>query len=516
MYAAEHARAHPERPALVMAASGQTLTYAEYEAACNALAQLFRDTGLRRGDHIAVFLENHPLLVVACGAAERTGLYYTLVNSSSTAEEVAYLVDDSTAQLVITSAAKAAVAAGLPRVCPRVRRWLMTDTDRPPPGYQRYSEAVAGFSGEPVPDEELGTAMLYSSGTTGRPKGVLRPLPAAHPGEALPVVEFVTWLFGFRAGQTYLSPAPLYHSAPQASVAATLRGGGTVVVMERFDPAHYLELLGRHRVTHSQLVPTMFVRLLKLPEEVRRDADVSSLEQVVHAAAPCPVPVKRAMLDWWGPIIREYYGATEANGFTLATAEDWLAHPGTVGRAVLGEAVILADDGTPCPVGTPGTIWFRGATNFSYWQDERKTADCMDEGGQLSTVGDVGYLDADGFLYLTDRKSYMIISGGVNVYPQETENLLVTHPKVYDAAVFGIPNAEMGEEVKAVVQPVEGSAADAELASELQAFCRAHLAPVKCPRSIDFVEELPRSATGKLYKRLLRDPYWEGHASVIS
>ena len=259
----------------------------------------------------------------------------------------------------------------------------------------------------------------------------------------------------------------------------------------------------------------MFSRMLKLPDDVRAAADVSSLEAIVHAAAPCPVQVKEQMIEWWGPIIWEYYGATEANGITLCNSEQWLAHRGTVGKAVLGEVVILDDDNVEQPTGTPGTVWFRGATNFEYFNDAEKTAENRVEGGQTSTVGDVGYLDEDGFLHLTDRKTYMIISGGVNIYPQETENLLITHPKVADAAVFGVPNEDLGEEVKAVVQPIDGVDGGPELERELIAFCREHLAHFKCPRTVDFEAELPRLPTGKLYKRILRDRYWEGHGKTI-
>jgi long-chain acyl-CoA synthetase len=374
---------------------------------------------------------------------------------------------------------------------------------------------VAGYPSEPVPDEQLGAAMLYSSGTTGRPKGILRPVPEIHPGTPLPLFQFLPNLWRMRDGMVYLSPAPLYHSAPQASVSVAIRLGSTSVIMEHFDPAQYLELVERYRVTHSQVVPTMFSRLLKLPDEVRAAADVSSLECIIHAAAPCPVPVKEKMIEWWGPIIVEYYAATEGNGFTFTTSEDWLAHRGTVGKALVGELVILDDDGKECPVGTSGTIYFRGATNFEYFNDPEKTAESRDETGNMSTVGDVGYVDEDGYLFLTDRKTYMIISGGMNVYPQETENLLVTHPKVMDAAVIGVPNEDLGEEVKAVVQPVPGVEPGPLLERELIAFCRDNLAHIKCPRSIDFEKELPRLPTGKLYKRLLRDRYWEGHATSI-
>jgi long-chain acyl-CoA synthetase len=515
MYAGDHAKSHPDQPAFIMATSGEVVTYGQFEAAANRLAHLFRDQGLRRRDHVAILMENNPRMLEVEGAAERTGLYYTTINSYLSADEVAYIVNDSEARVFVTSNAKREVAAELPALCPAVERWLMVDAGAPPEGYERYGDVVAQYPAEPVADEQLGAAMLYSSGTTGRPKGILRPLPDAHPGEPLPVMEFVKAMFGFREGMTYLSPAPLYHSAPQASVAAGVRLGATSVIMERFDPAQFLDLVRDHRVTHTQMVPTMFSRLLKLPEEVRASADTSSLEAVVHAAAPCPVPVKEQMIEWWGPIISEYYGATEANGFTYCTSEEWLAHRGTVGKAILGEVVILDEEGNRCPAGVSGTVWFKGATNFEYFNDPAKTAESRDDSGEMSTVGDVGYLDEDGYLFLTDRKSYMIISGGVNIYPQETENLLVTHPKVMDAAVLGVPNEDLGEEVKAVVQPALGIEPSPELERELIAFCRDNLAHYKCPRSVDFEEELPRLPTGKLYKRLLRDRYWEGHSTAI-
>jgi long-chain acyl-CoA synthetase len=515
MYAGDHAKARPDDPAIVMANSGEVLTFAQYEAAANRMAHLYRDLGLQRGDHVAFMIENNPRLLECEGGAERTGLYYTCINSYLSADEAAYIVNDSHAQVVVSSAALAGVANALPEMCPNVKRWLMVDDDSPPAPYESYAVVTAGYPSDNVADEQLGAAMLYSSGTTGRPKGILRPLPEMAPSTPLPVMEFVKFMFGVREGMHYLSPAPLYHSAPQASVSVALRLGAKAVVMERFDAARFLELVEEHRITHSQMVPTMFSRLLKLPEDVRAKADVSSLEAIVHAAAPCPVPVKEQMIEWWGPIIREYYGATEANGFTLCTSEEWLAHKGTVGKPILGEVLILDEDGKPCPTGTSGTVWFKGATSFEYFNDAEKTSESRNEAGDTSTVGDVGYLDEDGYLYLTDRKTYMIISGGVNIYPQETENLLITHPKVMDAAVLGVPNEDMGEEVKAVVQPADGVEPGPELERELIAFCQEHLARYKCPRSIDFEAELPRLPTGKLYKRLLRDRYWEGHTSSI-
>jgi long-chain acyl-CoA synthetase len=515
MYAKDHADAHPDQPALIMEPSGEVITFAEFEARANRLAHLFRARGLRRGDHVAYLLENHARYFELMAAAERTGVYYTCINSYLTPEEAAYIVDDCDAKVFISSVAKRETALGVAPLTPKVELFLMVDAEAEDGPYLPYDTVVGGQPDAAVDDEQLGAAMLYSSGTTGRPKGILRPLPEVHPSEPLPVMQFVTYMFGFRPGMTYLSPAPIYHSAPQASVAAALRLGATSVVMERFDPELFLSCVERHRVTHSQLVPTMFSRMLKLPDETRLRHDVSSLERIVHAAAPCPVPVKEAMIEWWGPIITEYYGATEANGFTFCDSHEWLAHRGTVGKAILGTVHILDDDGNECPTGVSGTVWFEGATNFEYYNDPDKTAENRDETGTMSTVGDVGYLDDDGYLYLTDRKTYMIISGGVNIYPQECENLLITHPKVSDAAVIGVPNPDLGEEVKAVVQPMPGVQAGPELERELLAFCAEHLARFKCPRSIDFEPELPRLPTGKLYKRLLRDRYWAEHTTRI-
>ncbi|MBV8559632.1 MAG: AMP-binding protein [Acidimicrobiia bacterium] len=515
MFAREFAVAEPDKPAIVMARTGHTLTFGEYEAAADRVAQLFRDQGLERLDHVAFFMENNPRLLECQGGAERTGLYYTCINSYLSSAEAAYIVNDCQARVVISSAALAAVATELPGLCPGVERWLMADATAPPGPWESYEQVTAQYPAEPVADEQLGAAMLYSSGTTGQPKGIFRPLPECHPSTPLPLMAGIKILFGFQEGMTYLSPAPLYHSAPQASVSAALRLGATSVIMERFDAEEFLDLVGRYRITNSQMVPTMFSRLLKLPEDVRRAADVSSLRAIVHAAAPCPVPVKEQMIEWWGPVILEYYAATEGNGFTWCNSEEWLAHKGTVGKALGAEILILDDEGNECPTGTAGTIWFKGATNFEYFNDPEKTAASRNDQGDTSTVGDVGYLDEDGYLYLTDRKTYMIIAGGVNIYPQETEDLLITHPKVMDAAVFGVPNEDLGEEVKAVVQPAPGAGSGAELERELIAFCREHIAHYKCPRSVDFEDELPRLPTGKLYKRLLRDRYWEGHAAPI-
>jgi long-chain acyl-CoA synthetase len=331
----------------------------------------------------------------------------------------------------------------------------------------------------------------------------------------LPIFDALMGLWRFREDMIYLSPAPLYHAAPLLGVTGTIRMGGTAIIMEHFDPEQFLALVARHRVTHTQLVPTMFSRMLKLPEEVRRRYDVSSLEIAIHAAAPCPVPVKEQMIDWWGPIISEYYGATEGHGLSLCDTAEWLAHRGTVGRVLLGELHVLDEEMQPVPTGTPGTLWFKTASPFEYFKDPVKTNEARSQDGTMSTVGNVGYVDEDGYVYLTDRRTFMIISGGVNIYPQECENLLITHPEVADAAVFGVPNEDVGEEVKAVVQPMPGIRPTADFAEELIAFCRQHLAHIKCPRSIDFEEELPRLPTGKLYKRVLRDRYWGVRKSRI-
>jgi long-chain acyl-CoA synthetase len=498
-----------------MAGSGEILTYGELERRSNRLAHLLRANGLRRLDHYAIFMENNARYVECCAAGERAGLYYTCINSYLTPNELAYIVNNSESQILITSEAKRAVAMAALAQCPNVRLCLIADGAGDGAAVRNLDAVTAEFSDTPIADETLGIAMLYSSGTTGRPKGILRPLPEQLPAQGLPLYDFVMKLWRFRDGMTYLSPAPLYHAAPNGGVNLTIRRGGTAVIMEHFDPEQFLQLVERYRVTHTQLVPTMFSRMLKLPEDVRRRYDLSSLQIAIHAAAPCPVQVKQEIIDWWGPIVFEYYGMTEGSGFTACDSAEWLAHKGTVGRVLFGDLHILDEAMNPVPAGTVGTVWFRLGSSFEYFNDKARTAESLSPDGTMGTVGDVGYVDADGYLYLTDRAMFMIISGGVNVYPQECEDLLITHPKVADAAVFGVPNADLGEEVKAVVQPMPGVNPGVELAAELITFCREHLAHMKCPRSIDFAAELPRLPTGKLYKRLLRDRYWAGHISRI-
>jgi long-chain acyl-CoA synthetase len=515
MYPGVHAAARANQPAFIMAQSGEAVSYAELEARSNRLAHLFRARGLKRLDHYAIFMENNARYVECCGAGHRAGLYYTCVNSYLTPEELAFILDNSQSRILITSREKCETALAAMKQCPKVELCLIVDAPGAGAQVLNLDQATAAFPSTPIADERLGTAMLYSSGTTGRPKGVLRPLPDNPPSQPLPLFEFVRKLWRYRDGMIYLSPAPLYHSAPQAAVSCAIGQGATVIIMEHFDPESYLALIEKYRVTHSQLVPTMFSRMLKLPEEVRQRYDLSSLELAIHAAAPCPIGVKEQMIEWWGPIIQEYYGATEGLGFTACDSAEWLAHRGTVGKVMLGELHVLDEDMMPCPVGTPGKLWFKTATPFEYFNDPGKTADARSKDGAMSTVGDVGYVDGEGYLYLTDRATFMIICGGVNIYPQECENLLITHAKVADAAVFGVPNEDLGEEVKAVVQLVPGIEPGPAVVDELLAFCAQHLSRQKLPRSIDFADKLPRLPTGKLYKRVLRDRYWSGHKNRI-
>jgi long-chain acyl-CoA synthetase len=509
MYPGAQVEQHGSKPAVIMADTGWTQTFAELDAAANQLSRVLRMAGLEAGDHIALCLENHPRYLEVLWGCEYAGLIYTAISTRLTSEEAAYVVNDCGARAYITSTYKAELAAELLDETPNVELRLMLDGTVP--GYDAYEAALAAQPTTPFDGRLAGADMLYSSGTTGRPKGVL-PKVTATPLEerGMGVRGLLLLLFGMTDEKVYLSPAPLYHAAPLRFSMSSLSIGATVVVMSRFEPETLLADIERFRVTHTQLVPTMFVRLLKLPDDVRGRYDLSSLETVVHAAAPCPVEVKRAMIDWWGPVIHEYYAGTEGNGFVYCSSEMWLEHPGTVGFPINCMIHIVGDSGEELPVGEQGTVYFEGGTEFEYHNDPVKTAAARHPKG-WTTLGDVGYLDADNFLYLTDRKAYMIITGGVNVYPQEAENVLTLHPKVLDVAVFGVPHDEFGEEVKAVVQPVAMPRDDAEaagLAAELIAYCRSHLADVKCPRSVDFRDELPRHPTGKLYKRLLKDEYW--------
>jgi long-chain acyl-CoA synthetase len=516
MYPGAHVDSQPDKPAVIMASTGAVQTYAELDAAANRLSRVLRAAGVEPGDHVALCMENHPRYLEVAWGCHYAGAIYTAASSRLTSHELAYIINDCGAAVFITSAQLADQAAEVLAHTPGVTLRLMLDGTID--GYGSYEDAVAGASSEPLEGRIAGTDMLYSSGTTGLPKGIEQRF-TAEPLESTggAVTLLLGLLFGETADSVYLSPAPLYHAAPLRFCMSSHALGATVVVMEHFDAEEFLRLVERYRVTHTQVVPTMFVRLLRLPADARTRYDLSSLDCVIHAAAPCPVPVKQEIIEWLGPVVHEYYAGTEGNGFVYCNSEQWLAHPGTVGVPIGCTVHIVGPDGVELPAGESGTIFFESDMQFEYHNDPEKTASSRHPNG-WSTLGDVGYVDDDGFLYLTDRKAYMIISGGVNIYPQEAENVLVTHPKVVDVAVFGVPNEEFGEEVKAVVQPLEMPADTDEAAAlerELIAFCREHLADVKCPRSIDFRPDLPRHPTGKLYKRHLKDEYWAAAGRAI-
>jgi acyl-CoA synthetase (AMP-forming)/AMP-acid ligase II len=507
-----HARTHPDKIAYQMAGSGKAITYRELDELSNQGAHLFRKLGLRPGDHIALLMENRLAFMEICWAAQRSGLYYTAISRYLTQDEIAYIVKDCGAKVFITTPKCHEQVKGLVGQGDGPLLFMM---DEPADGFRSYDKQAITQPITPIADEVAGYDMLYSSGTTGRPKGIKKAFEGHAIDRPNPFLRLLCAnMCGMNADTIYLSPAPLYHAAPlRFNMMATVLGG-TSVIMESFDAEQFLKLVEKYEVTQSQLVPTMFVRMLKLPDEVRKRYDVSSLKGAIHAAAPCPVDVKANMIEWWGPILIEYYAGSEGNGVTVSTSQDWLTHRGTVGRAVVGKVKILDENDAELPVGEIGTVYFADAPAFIYHNDPEKTKHAYNARG-WSTLGDVGYLDDEGFLYLTDRKSYMIISGGVNIYPQETEDVLITHPDVADVAVFGVPNEEMGEEVKAVVQPHDMAKAGKALEEQLILFCRKHLSPIKCPRSVDFEAELPRTPTGKLVKRHLRERYWPKSAVRI-
>jgi long-chain acyl-CoA synthetase len=481
MYPGAHVASQPDKPAVIMASTGAVQTFAELDAAANRLSHVLRAAGVHPGDHVAICMENHPRYLEVAWGCHYAGAIYTATSSRLTSHELAYVIGDCGASVFITSMHLADQAADVVAHTPAVSLRLMLDGTIE--GYDSYEDAVAAASPEPLEARTAGVDMLYSSGTTGLPKGVERTFTAepleTTAGAVTPVLQF---LFGVTADSVYLSPAPLYHAAPLRFCMSSHALGATVVVMEHFDAEEFLQLIDRHRVTHTQVVPTMFVRLLRLPPDARTRYDLSSLQCVIHAAAPCPVPVKAEIIEWLGPVVHEYYAGTEGNGFVYCNSEQWLAHPGTVGVPIACTVHICGQDGEELPAGESGTIFFESGVQFEYHNDPEKTAGSRHPKG-WSTLGDVGYLDDDGFLYLTDRKAYMIISGGVNVYPQEAENVLVTQA--------------------------------AALERELIAFCREQLADVKCPRSIDFRPDLPRHPTGKLYKRHLKDEYWAAAGRAI-
>ncbi|MEV8613990.1 acyl-CoA synthetase [Amycolatopsis sp. NPDC051373] len=498
MYPGVHAEQFPGKPAVVVA-GGEVLTYGQLEERSARLARYLHEAGLRRGDHIALLSGNDPKVFEVYWAALRSGLYITAVNRHLSPGEVAYIVDDCGAEALIVSAGLADVAEAVVADTSKVRIRLAYRASVA--GYESYEDALASVSAEPLPEQPRGMDMLYSSGTTGRPKGIKPPLPERRvdePGDVYTAV-FGT-LYGFGPDTVYLSPAPVYHAAPLRFGGVVQALGGTVVLMEKFDAEQALSAIETHRVTHSQWVPTMFVRMLKLPEATRAKYDLSSQCAAVHAAAPCPIDVKRAMIDWWGPILHEYYSSTEGSGITFIDSEQWLRKPGSVGPAGVGVIRICGEHGEELPAGGIGTVYFeRDALPFAYHNDPGKTAEAQHpEHPTWTTTGDVGYVDEDGFLFLTDRKAFMIISGGVNIYPQEIENALTLHPKVLDVAVVGVPDAEMGEAVQAFVEPA--GEAGPGLGDELREYLRERIAHYKVPRAFTFVDRLPRTPTGKLVK----------------
>lgn len=501
------ARPDPDKVAFRMCESGRQVSFAELDAKANQVAHAVNHLGLQPGDHVAVLMNNCPELLELCFGMDRSGVYYTLISTRLTAQEISYIVKDCGARLFVYSSdvkvANQALFSGLP---PALQCFWVG----PGEGSTGHGDWCAYCATQPThltANPLQGSDMLYSSGTTGRPKGVLWPLPPSPAGQRTMLVALLAPLLGYSANCHYLSTAPLYHAAPLRHSMTVIKMGGTVTVMEHFDARLALQAIERYRITHSQWVPTMFVRLLKLDPAERENFDLSSMQMVVHAAAPCPVDVKEKIMDWWGPIVHEYYAGTENNGFCSITPSEWLQHKGSVGRASQGKVHICDEEGTALATGQVGLVYFSDGPQFQYHNDPDNTARTRNAQG-WTTLGDIGYLDDQGYLYLVDRKAFMIISGGVNIYPQEIEDVLLQHPKVLDVAVVGVPNSDWGEEVKGVVQPLDPNDRGPALAEELMAFCRAHLADFKCPRSIDFDLALPRLPTGKLYKKLVKQRYW--------
>jgi acyl-CoA synthetase (AMP-forming)/AMP-acid ligase II len=512
MHPYETAAVAPDRSAFICADSGAALTYGELDAQSNQAAQLFRSLGLRKGDVVALLAKNGPVFAVAYWACQRSGLMLTPVSTHLKVDEVAYILRDCGAKVLITapdaSEAAAQVSAQRETLVPGLTAVFTVGADLE--GASSWTAALAGQPARRIPDECSGYYLVYSGGSTGRPKGVVLPFESGSieqlaPMEAMSLARAAP----IDGPSVSMTPAPLYHAAPLFTMITAHRKGDTLVVLERFDAVQVLKAIETYKVAAIQVVPTMFVRLLALPEAERSAYDLSSLQRVTHAAAPCPVSVKHKMIQWLGPIIYEYYSGSEANGQCSITPEEWLRKPGSVGRATWGVLHICDEAGRELPAGEAGLVYFEGAQAFSYRNDPEKTSKSLHpQHATWSTLGDIGYVDDEGYLFLCDRKDFMIISGGVNIYPQAVEDLLVDHPKVFDAAVIGVPNDAFGEEVKAVVQPLDWSDAGKELEAELIAHCRRHVSKLSCPRSIDFVRTLPRLPTGKLAKHEIRRPYW--------
>lgn len=509
VHAGVFAERTPDRPAIVLADSDRVVTFAQYETRSNQVAHLLKSLGLERGDRVAIYMENNAEYLILAWGALRTGLRVTAVATHLSPEEIDYILSDSGARVFFTSEAMAHRAIQLrAEVLSSDRKFMLGPST---PGFTDLSVALDQQPSEPVADQIEGVEMLYSSGTTGRPKAVQKPLPETPFGKPPPAYQSFADIYGVDENTVYFHPAPLYHAAPLLGHLRVIRFGGCCVVTRKFDAERALTMMDHYGVTHSQWVPTHFVRMLRLPQEVREQYQGSKHRVAIHAAAPCPVDVKQKMLDWWGPIIFEYYGGSEGNGYVAISAQEWLQKKGSVGRAKVGTLRICDEDDNEVPIGAEGTVFFEDGPKFGYHNDPEKTATAYNKHG-WTTLGDVGYVDHDGYLFLTDRRAFVIVSGGVNIYPQEAENLLGAHPDVMDVAVFGVPDPEFGEQVKAVVQPVRMEMAGGKLESELLEFCRERLSHVKCPRTIEFRDELPRQDNGKLYKRKLRDEYWAAHS----
>jgi fatty-acyl-CoA synthase len=497
--------AEPDKTAFEMCGSGERVSFAQLDARANQVAHVLRSIGVRPGAHVAILMENNRRFLEACFGMDRAGVYYTTVNSRLTTDEVAYIIKDCGAEVLVVSNYLKDLAHQLkPSIPQNVHCFSVGGQVE---GMREWEAVVDNAPSYPIDDPCQGLDMLYSSGTTGRPKGVKWPMDRLPAGRPTMLVNLLAPLFDYGPHSRYLSPAPLYHAAPLRHSMTVIKLGGSVFVMESFDAQKSLAIIEKNRITHSQWVPTMFVRLLKLDSKERLRYDVSSLQVAVHAAAPCPVDVKEQMLTWWGPILREYYAGTENNGFCSITSHEWLQHKGSVGRASQGVLHICNEEGLELGPGESGLVYFSDGPNFSYHNDPERTQETRNSQG-WTTLGDIGKVDAEGYLYLLDRRAFMIISGGVNIYPQEVENVLICHPKVMDVAVIGVPDEEFGEAVKAVVQPFDNGDVVNGLEEELISYCKQHLASFKCPRTIDFDFELPRHPTGKLYKKLVRDRYW--------
>jgi long-chain acyl-CoA synthetase len=492
-----YAESNPGRAAVIVGDTGVTLSYGEMESRSNRLANAFRSLGLGVGDHVAILMENRTEYFEAVWAGMRAGLFVTPINWHLAPAEVEYIIRDCAASVLVTSSFCAALAQG---ATADVRSRLVVG--EPVEGFDPYERALEGHPPSPIEDECEGTWMFYSSGTTGRPKGIKPPSVGGALGEETTFTGLVRGMYGGDESTVYLSPAPLYHAAPSGWAGAVHRLGGTVITLSKFDPIEFLRAIARYKVTLAQVVPTHMVQLMKLPPSERAQFDLSSLKVLVHAAAPCPPEVKRAMLEWLGPVVYEYYSGSEGVGFCAIGPQEWLAHPGSVGRSLLGPVHIVDENSDEVSTGTEGEVWFESPHRFEYHGDPEKTTSSYDHRG-WSTLGEIGWVDPEGYLFLTDRASNMIISGGVNIYPREVEDALIAHPAVSDVAVIGVPDPEMGESVRAVVQPGEPPANPAGLEADLIAFCRDRIAHFKCPRSVVFIDQLPRLPTGKISRRLI-------------